>query len=334
MVLGTHSSHPISLATSGLSRLSIDKDGNVGIATGAAKPAARLEIGGTGGTTVDLLVNGRIRSNSNDGGLWVADKRFVGGVGADKIGFFTSDAWRLTVDGKGSVGIGTGTATPAAKLEVKGGGGTSIDLLVNGRIKSSAEDGGLWVGDDRFVGGIGSGTNAGKIGVWNGNDWRMTVDADGNVGVGTGLAVPAAKLEVKGAGGTTVDLLVNGRIRSNSNDGGLWVGEDRFVGGLGRDKVGFFNRGEWRLTVDPTGNVGIGTNTPVGRLDVNGEICKGGVKTLQLVGIFQEYNNISTSAAWAPGPSVGVKSTSYFDVFAQAYGPYSWGNSRIRFYYG
>ena len=167
----------------------------------------------------------------------------------------------LTVDGN----LGVGTASPGAKLEVVGGGDTSIDLLVNGRLKSNNNDGGLWVGSDRFVGGL----DTDKIGLWNGNAWRLAVTPDGNVGIGT--TSPGAKLEVVGGGDTSIDLLVNGRLKSNNNDGGLWVGSDRFVGGLDTDKIGFWNGNAWRLAVTPDGNVGIGTTYPGAKLTVSSD---------------------------------------------------------------
>src|SRR5919204_654747 len=74
-----------------------------------------------------------------------------------------------------------------------------------------------------------------------------SLTVDGSVGVGT--TNPGAKLEVAGAGGQSVDLLVNGRLRSNNNDGGIWVGTDRFLGGHSTDKLGLFAGNDWRLTV-------------------------------------------------------------------------------------
>lgn len=290
-------------------------DGMVGVGTGA--PAAKLDVAGGGGTSVDLQVNGRLRSNNNDGGLWVAQDRFIGGLDTTKIGIWNGNAFRLTVLNTGSVGIGT--TSPGAALEVAGAGGGSVDLLVNGRLRSNSNDGGLWVSSDRFIGGV-----LNQVGFYTGNAWRLVVNPDGTTGVGTskpmstlhvnadssgqpihamqidvqsfqtmanaqashflwvrdvgagaggnylfirgdglvgiGTQKPGAKLEVAGGGGQSVDLLVNGRLKSNSNDGGLWVSGDRFVGGVG-NQIGFWSNNAWRLLVNPAGQVGIGTTT-------------------------------------------------------------------------
>jgi hypothetical protein len=99
---------------------------------------------------------------------------------------------------------------------------------------------------------------------WNGLLDETTRYFEGNVGLGTDA--PTAKLHIEGKGGTNIDLVVNGRIRSNNNDGGLWVSVDRFVGGTGSTKVGFFNNG-WKLLVENNGNVEIN-----GKLEVNGNV--------------------------------------------------------------
>ena len=234
-------------------------DGNLGV--GTATPGAKLHVVGDGGD-VDLLVNGRMRSNSNDGGLWITQDRFIGGYGTGQMGFYNNGDWRLTVLNSGNVGIGT--HNPGAKLEVAGGGGMSVDLVVNGRMMSNNNDGGLWVTKDRFIGGF----DTNKIGFQSSGQWRLAVLNNGNVGIGT--TSPGARLEVAGGGGMSVDLVVNGRMMSNNNDGGLLVASDRFVGGFETNKIGFFSNGDWRLAVLNNGNVGIGTANPGARLEVAG----------------------------------------------------------------
>ncbi len=97
--------------------------------------------------------------------------------------------------------VGIGTSNPQARLHVIGGGGGSIDFIVNGRMKSDNNDGGLWVSGDRFVGGH----SASEIGFWNGNAWRLSVQANGQVNVSNNMQV-GGKVDVLGA------LQANGRV--------------------------------------------------------------------------------------------------------------------------
>ena len=103
---------------------------------------------------------------------------------------------------------------------------------------------------------------------WNGLLDETQRYFEGNVGLG--IDAPEAKLQIEGKGGQNIDLLVNGRLRSNNNDGGLWIASDRFVGGVATNQIGFYNNG-WRLLVQNNGNVGIG-----GSLSVGGNVEVGG----------------------------------------------------------
>jgi hypothetical protein len=112
---------------------------------------------------------------------------------------------------------------------------------------------------------------------WNGllDDTRRYFE--GNVGLG--VDSPKTKLHIEGKGGTNVDLLVNGRIKSDNDRGGLWVSNDRFVGGTSGSRIGFYNNKSWRLLVRNNGKVDIGGDLQVGgdlevgkTLEVNGKL--------------------------------------------------------------
>lgn len=144
---------------------------------------------------------------------------------------------------------------------------------------------------------------------WNGllDDTRRYFE--GNVGLG--VDAPEAKLHIEGNGGTSVDLLVNGRIRSDNDNGGLWVSNDRFVGGASTNKIGFYNRG-WRLLVENSGQVEIN-----GNLEVNGKVG---------IGIPNPMSPLSLGSALSP-----IKLALYQNSTGSSY--YGMGVTAGRFYF-
>lgn len=98
------------------------------------------------------------------------------------------------------------------------------------------------------------------------------VDDAGKVGVGT--TSPQEKLDVRSGGGSYVRVdSANGDIRVNGgSDGQFGFFNDAFAAAAGTHLIGL---GQSRLFVQNGGNVGIGTTTPLARLDVRGDIRMG-----------------------------------------------------------
>lgn len=109
-------------------------------------------------------------------------------------------------------------------------------------------------------------------GQWNTNGNDIFNTNSGNVGIGT--AAPLVRLSVDSS------IMVD---QANSNQGfldksALYFGSDKRVGILrsfltgssGRNGLGFFTNNTRRVTIDSTGQVGIGTINPVQTLHVNG----------------------------------------------------------------
>lgn len=156
---------------------------------------------------------------------------------------------------------------------------------------------------------------------WNGllDDTRRYFE--GNVGLG--VDAPEAKLHIEGKGGTNVDLLVNGRLRSNNNNGGLWIASDRFVGGTATNKVGFYNKG-WRLLVQNNGKIDVSGNLDIsGYVDIGGKL---GVYGNVGIGISNPVSALSLGSSLSP-----LKFALYQNSTGTSY--YGMGVTSGRFYF-
>ncbi len=249
-------------------------DGNIGI--GTVTPGAKLEVAGHGGTSIDLLVNGRLQSNNNDGGLWVAQDRFVGGHDTNQIGFYNGNAFQLTVLNNGNVGIGTTNPENAenwAKV---------VDVLSTGTAKLSvrtpgidarfmAHDSGWWGSLPGMV--IGTRTNH-ALGLGTSAITRMTITNAGNIGVG------ATNPENSEGWNKVVDILGSGNAklsvrtanidaRVQAHDGGFWGSQPGMVIGTKTNHALIFGTSAaTRMTITNAGNVGIAAISPGNDLEI------------------------------------------------------------------
>ncbi len=103
------------------------------------------------------------------------------------------------------------------------------------------------------------------------NTERMRITPTGNIGIGT--PTPTGRLGISGGELQLENLGVGLRHFS----GAVAVGSSvtATAGGLGtlsNHSLGLFANGLDRMTILPSGNVGIGTTTPASRLDVNGDV--------------------------------------------------------------
>jgi hypothetical protein len=154
----------------------VRNDGNIGI--GTTSPNAKLHIISQGAGTAGLLIQGQ---NGDNWFPYSDGKNYLRGT-------------TVLADVGGNVGIGT--TTPNAKLHINGNGGSNVDLLINGRITTgdASSAGGMYVNSAQsmFVGQ----SSSTALGFYNNGAWRLTVDNNGSVGIGT--TSPDAKLAVAG----------------------------------------------------------------------------------------------------------------------------------------
>ena len=234
--------------------ITIDASENVGI--GTSSPSEVLHIGGASTTKL------QISSTSATGisGIHFGDPADVNSGRVqyehttDHMGLFTNNAERMRIDSSGNVGIGT--SSPARTLEITAAG-TVAQRWSNTSANNYVEMG-TTGGSVRF------GTNSGAFNLLTGGDaayageaTALTVDASGNVGIGT--SSPARALHVNSASGivgtiegTGVRSFLSFNNSSLANDSTIKLGADG-------NNLTFYSNSAERMRIDSIGNLLVGT---------------------------------------------------------------------------
>jgi hypothetical protein len=242
--------------------------GNVGI--GTTSPSAKLEVAGSSkflGTTHHSWFN-----------IGSSEDTFIrGGKATSKVYINDSHSADVVIaSGGGNVGIGT--TTPDELLHVAAGasGGTYTadrQLIIEGSGQagiqiSSTGTAGIEFGDaaSAVSGRILYQHDINAMRLFTATAERMRIDSTGNVGIGT--ASPAYKLDIFGKVGFHTD----GSMRwGNAFDSGklTWdTGKAVIRGETGKALSLGANGTQDYLYITTTGNVGIGTTAPTGKLNI------------------------------------------------------------------
>lgn len=210
----------------------------------------------------------------------------------------------------GNVGIGTNN--PYSSLNVNGSG-----IMIDSGTNASYGSGLKFLNTTHKHFSIGSkgnsfviaDTSSNGTGVWQATPLdRLLIDSAGNVGIGT--STPTANLEVKGSNTNTLSLVptaavgtsdpvVEMRFWGDPGKSGTRYSAIRGVntGGLDQNELSFIvNYGSTpveAMRIRDNGNVGIGTATPLSKLDVKGTLTLSGA-TSGFVGIAPAANAGST----------------------------------------
>ena len=174
---------------------------------------------------------------------------------------------------KGNVGIGT--SSPDTLLDVED---NAVTIATIQTTATSAEYAGLNVKSPVGTWGLYTGTTshsliAGDFGIFDADAgvYRFVIKDDGRVGIGT--TSPDSKLEVEDATSATIRSKTTGAnsipILELLNDAQDWL--LRINGGDGdKFQIRDVTSNAQRLTIDTSGNVGIGTTSPTSKLQVVG----------------------------------------------------------------
>jgi len=170
-------------------------------------------------------------------------------------------------------------------------GSSNTNLIVNGRAKIAGPAAGMWI-DDWFVGRSATANNsAGDFRFYKNGD-KMTIKADGNIGIGT--VSPTEKLEVEGGNikvhnpqgypyGINIDVDYTSPWArefkfSHSGKGTKFafgaygIGENLEYGYIGGNSSSSIVKNDPWMVFRSQGYVGIGTKTPTAKLEVKGNI--------------------------------------------------------------
>ncbi len=214
--------------------LTINAVNNVGI--GQPNPGFPLNFASTLGDKISLYGNAGAHFGFGIQGSLLQIHTDLSGSDI-AFGYGSSSALTELMRIKGTGNVGIGTTTPGATLDV------------NGSVRAAGASGFTFSGGD-LDGGLFSPAD-GTVTLLTNATERLRVNSSGNIGIGT--TTPGAKLDV------------NGSVRAAGGSGFTFSGGDA-DGGLFSPADGIVtlqtNNAE-RVRIDSSGNVGIGTTTPV-----------------------------------------------------------------------
>ena len=212
---------------------------------------------------------------------------------AGKLNLGAGGVTQVTIDSSGNMGLGTNSPTPtasnydSASFHISQVGSSSVGAQIRfstGATGHTASDGSFmaqWADSNFYI--TNQEANADIRFNAGGNSDMVVFDgSSGNVGIGTDN--PDKTLTVRGTSGDIVQAKIiyagadgnrSGLILQNTHTGGreygLYVGNDSTGAGLG-NSFGIMDNtaGAYRLIINSSGSIGIGTTSPGAPLTVEG----------------------------------------------------------------
>jgi hypothetical protein len=267
--------------------------GNVGV--GTTSPSQNLSV--YAGINLDQPGNntGKLDPGLTFGGTdsaGISSNQSSSGNNQSGLDFYTAKSVRMSITQNGNVGIGTGTGSPAATLDV----GSGL-LHVGGSTNPSITIQGAYLGWNALTGGTGEtdfinqqGNGTGAFAFMNvtssGSALNPLMFIKGNGQVGIGNTSPQQTLSV--SGGMNIDYADSNHggaltpgatnyVLTLGNDSGEGVGSARHSTDANYHGLDFYTAWNPRMTIDNSGNVTVNeTLTVTGELTTNGDLWANG----------------------------------------------------------
>lgn len=264
----------------------------------------------TGATTLDstasvaglLSANGKIsfaEGNAAAPGIYPGSDTDTGisSPSLNELSISTAGTSRLYIDSSGDVGIGT--SNPFGRLNVSrndGAEGLEITPTISSVYLQTYDRNSLQFVETRSI--------ASQFRWDLGATEAMRIDSNGNVGIGT--SSPANPLTVAGTSGTGANAAL--RIEDESAQAvtiGVENDGDVVIDYLTKDLT-FSANGNEKVRIDSSGNVGIGTSSPAGTLNVLGDQIASPSRFYDVANILNlDYGNVQLAFGVDPNSPYG-----------------------------
>ncbi len=258
-------------------RMRIAFDGNVGI--GTATPQSKLDLTTanneglytTNGTQITKLFNS---TGIAAGSLWT--------ISNHALSFGTNNTERVRIDNIGNVTVGAESVNTLRYLDISNpNAGASAGSIIRFVTSNAAGSGNTTVDVVKYkTGGFyinNNETNAAAFTAFQvGASERMRIDSSGNVGIGT--SSPEGRLQANASGDFSPAIIVRSNTSATNWARMDWKNHNVAATGIiyldqtgnfsirndGAAPISFLtNGGNERMRIDSSGNVGIGTSSPI-----------------------------------------------------------------------